>query len=175
MNDVQLLSLPVVDFNIFVKTCQKVGLTPTKKLDEKSIPVGDLASFIGSVNLLFGSIDSTSAMRSTSGAGSYLTTIMFLILCDCEIHTQIINLGPELKTMTTFVNRDDRLMIVTGSVKGWVEFIQKSTKLEQHKELREIGNKIYNTLIKMPCGLSELLIDFSPKQLGDGTYEIKHK
>lgn len=165
--EVTLISIPMIDWPKLIAGCETFfGKSPTRILDNKRIPVGDLTSFIASLEILKGATDPMKAVRDAEESLGFID-LTVLVKLPCPVYRDALNIIP-FRTQTI----DYGIEVVAffhANMLSWRHFVVSASR-SARAETRRFANRVY--IILDQNSLGELFSKYTKVPKDDSTFSL---
>ena len=157
--------MTAVNWTLFQKVCKDIfGYSPVTGIDELNIPLSDPAAFVGSMDVENLPLE---AIRSR-GKHPALKHVSFTFMLVGPIDVAL-DLAIDT-TLKVFV-KDDKFIIVTGTMYDWYHTIVECCSEEKSFAIRKIANECHRRFVH--TRLNQVWSHLERHELNDGTFSWK--
>ncbi len=165
---VEIVGCTTIAWDKFTSSCVKAfGSSPTRALDSKCIPVGNILSFAYAVEVLNGNEEAINNIPKLQRSLDFIHLSFAVSFDDYDQFPKFCNLAPV--SLIQFQNRSKGFGLFGGTLRDIRALIISGSQKDQMEEIRKTCNEM-NKYIEM-LGFTELC---GPKEhLIDKTYALK--
>lgn len=162
---------PDYDWESFILNVKELtGESPTRSVDAQGVKVSDETAFLAALDSLKNGRSSVwDAVKRATDSLLHLT-IGFLIICDDTIAVEILE---SQLNVSRSLHGDKTILIVSGNLNLWRDFVVKWAKAEVDFNVRFIADCVY--LIFQQLKLDDLFGRYKRRPLADETFYLEER
>lgn len=169
---VTLISATNVDWNKFVTVANDaLGRSPTRELDNCSVPVGLPPTYISALAEF--NRAGSNPITSVRDADRLLhhISLTFLVSCDRDVLMAVLKQSIGLVVLSAEPSRGQENAIITATLRDWKTAILESSSPSAETWSRVIFNDIWKALVTL--GFKDLFSAYQRREMKDHTFALE--